>query len=113
MPQHLDLGAVDIDQVAEALQDQQDYEHWWTFDSRTCEIDYRSRYEEDYDADEEREPEVLVIQPYPSRVWYQDMVDFAEGLSDERAARRLLRALDGPVPSVTSRTSCTGSTPSW
>ena len=36
-----------------------------------------------------------MIEPYPSRVWYQDMVDFAEGLSDERAARRLLRALDG------------------
>jgi hypothetical protein len=46
-------------------------------------------------TDEELEPGLIVSQPYPSGVWYRDMVDFADGLSDERAARRLLRALDG------------------
>jgi hypothetical protein len=95
MPQHVDLGAVNIDELSEALQDQQDYEHWWTFDPRTCEFGYRSRYDPDYDEDEEPDPELIVIEPYPSRVWYQDMVDFAEELSDEHAARRLFRALDG------------------
>jgi uncharacterized protein UPF0158 len=95
MPEHVDLGAVNIDELSEALQDQQDYEHWWTFDPRTCEFGYRSRYDPDYDEDEELDPELIVIEPYPSRVWYQDMVDFAEGLSDEHAARRLFRALDG------------------
>ena len=95
MPERIDLAAVDIDELATALQDQEDYEHWWTFDPRTGEFDYRSRYEDDYDPDEERDPEILVIRPYPSHVWYQDMVDFAEEVSDERASRRLLRALDG------------------
>jgi len=30
-----------------------------------------------------------------SYVWYQDMVDFVEGISDDRAGRRLARALHG------------------
>ena len=31
----------------------------------------------------------------PSSVWYQDMADFAEGISDERVGRRLGRVIDG------------------
>ena len=95
MSERIDLATVDIDELASALQDQEDYEHWWTFDPRTGEFDYRSRYEDDYDPDEELDPEILVIHPYPSHVWYRDMVDFAEELTDERTSRRLLRALDG------------------
>ncbi|MEV6908624.1 hypothetical protein [Amycolatopsis sp. NPDC051071] len=36
-----------------------------------------------------------MINPLPSYVWYQDMADFAEGISDERAGRRLERAIRG------------------
>ena len=37
----------------------------------------------------------MPIDPLPSAVWYADMADFAEGVSDERAGRRLERAIRG------------------
>jgi hypothetical protein len=33
--------------------------------------------------------------PLPSLVWYQDMADFADAITDERAGRRLARAIQG------------------
>jgi hypothetical protein len=88
-----DVDAVRLDDIADALQDQETYEHHWTFDSRTGEVGFASR---DLDGeDEEPNAELVTVEPYPSSVWYRDMADFAEGLSDERASRRLLRALDG------------------
>ncbi len=97
MPEHLDLGAVDIDELAQALQDQESYEHWWTFDPQTGEIGFglEDMGDDEEEDDEDSDRELLRIYPYPTHVWYRDMVDFAEGLSDERAARRLFRALDG------------------
>ncbi len=41
------------------------------------------------------ELDLVCIQPLPSYVWYQDMAEFAEGVSDERAGRRLARAIQG------------------
>jgi hypothetical protein len=41
------------------------------------------------------ELDLVCIDPLPSYVWYQDMADFAEQISDERAGRRLARAIDG------------------
>lgn len=41
------------------------------------------------------EVDLKPIDPLPSYVWYQDMVDFAERLSDETAGRRLGRAIQG------------------
>ena len=38
---------------------------------------------------------LICIDPLPSHVWYQDMADFAERVSDDRAGRRLARALEG------------------
>ncbi len=38
---------------------------------------------------------MIVIDPLPSWVWYQDMADFADGITDERAGRRLARAIQG------------------
>jgi hypothetical protein len=35
------------------------------------------------------------MQPLPSWVWYQDMAEFAEGVSDERASRSLVWAIQG------------------
>jgi hypothetical protein len=32
---------------------------------------------------------VICIDPLPSYVWYQDMADFADRISDDRAGRRL------------------------
>ena len=41
------------------------------------------------------ELDLIPIDPLPSYVWYQDMVDFAEGISDRTAGERLSRSLEG------------------
>ena len=35
------------------------------------------------------------IDPLPSYIWYQDMADVADAITDEQAGRRLLRAIQG------------------
>ena len=37
----------------------------------------------------------MCIDPLPSYVWFQDMADFAKLVTDERAERRLTRAIQG------------------
>ena len=51
------------------------------------------------------ELDLIVIDPLPSYVWYQDMVDFADGISDRAAGRRLseLAAGQGRVPALQER----------
>jgi hypothetical protein len=93
----LELNGLDLDEIATALADQDDYEHRWLLDPQTGEIAFWSRDtgldgQHPVDLDE---VDLLAISPLPSWVWYQDMVDFAEQVSDERAGRRLGRALDG------------------
>lgn len=39
------------------------------------------------------ELDLICIDPLPSYIWYQDMADFGDQISDERAGRRLARAL--------------------
>ena len=39
--------------------------------------------------------DLICIDPLPSYVWYQDMADFADRISDDRAGRRLARAIRG------------------
>jgi hypothetical protein len=39
--------------------------------------------------------DLVCIDPLPSWVWYQDMADFAGTITDERAVRRLGRAIQG------------------
>jgi hypothetical protein len=41
------------------------------------------------------ELDLVCIDPLPSWVWYQDMADFAEAITDDRAGRRLARAIQG------------------
>jgi hypothetical protein len=93
----LELTSLDLDEIATALADQDDYEHCWLLDPQTGEVAFWTRDggldgEHPVDLDE---VDLLPIRPLPSWVWYQDMVDFAEQVSDERAGRRLGRALDG------------------
>jgi Uncharacterised protein family (UPF0158) len=93
----LELSRLDLDEIAEALSNQTDDEHRWLINPDTGEIlfwtsdtgiDGNTPIELD-DLDE------LPINPLPSHVWYQDMADFAEHISDERARRRLTRAIQG------------------
>lgn len=39
--------------------------------------------------------DLVAIHSLPSYVWYEDMADFTELVSDDQAARRLARAING------------------
>lgn len=93
----LDLNRLDLDEIASALADQADYEHHWLIHPETGEIavwtsDTGIDGQTPVDLDE---LDLICIHPLPSWVWYQDMADFAEAITDERAGRRLLRAIQG------------------
>jgi hypothetical protein len=93
----LELSSVDLDEIAIALADQTDYEHRWLIDPETGEIVF---WTADGGTDgqtpvELDELDLICIEPQPSYVWYQDMVDFVEGISDEQAGRSLARAIEG------------------
>lgn len=93
----LDLPSLDLDAIASALSDQETYEHRWLIDPATGEVAF---WTEDTGIDGENpvdldELDLVGIDPLPSYIWYQDMADFAEGISDEAAARRLVRAIQG------------------
>ena len=79
----LDLGGIDVEEIATALADQTDYEHRWVIDSHTGEVSF---WASDTGIDgqnpvELEELDLIFIDPLPSYVWNQDMVDFAEGVS--------------------------------
>ncbi len=93
----LDLSRLDLDEIATALGDQTDYEHHWLINPLTGEIAFWTTDggidgQTPVDLDD---LDLVGINPLPSYVWYQDMADFAEGLTDERAGRRLARAIQG------------------
>lgn len=91
------MNAIDVEEIATALADQTDYEHRWLIDPRTGEVVF---WTSDTGIDGENavefdELDLVLIDPVPSYVWYQDMVDFADGISDRAAAERLHRSLQG------------------
>lgn len=93
----LELSSLDLEQIAIALEDQTDYEHRWLINPETGEIVY---WTSDTGIDGHTpvdldELDLVCIDPLPSWIWYQDMADFAETISDERAGRRLARAIQG------------------
>jgi hypothetical protein len=80
----LDLAGLDVEEIATALQDQTDYEHRWLIGSHTGEGSF---WISDTGIDgqnpvELEELDLMLIDPLPSYVWYQDIVDFAEGAGD-------------------------------
>ena len=85
----LGLDAFDLDEIATALADQTDFEHRWLIGPKTGEVVFWTSEtgidgENPVDLDE---LELVVIDPLPSYVWYQDMVDFADGISDPVAGQ--------------------------
>jgi len=93
----LDLSSLDLEEIVGALADQTDYEHRWLINPQTGEIvfwtaDTGIDGQTPVDLDE---LDLVCIGPLPSWVWYQDMADFAEQITDERAGRRLARAIQG------------------
>lgn len=93
----LDLGSLDLEEIATALADQADYHRRWLINPVTGEIVLWTS-DTGIDGNNPVDPDELdlvCIDALPSYVWYQDMADFAEGISDEQARRRLARAIDG------------------
>jgi Uncharacterised protein family (UPF0158) len=93
----LDPSSLDLDELATALADQTDYEHRSLINPQTGELvfwtaDTGIDGQNPIDLDE---LDLICIDPLPSYVWYQDMADFAERITDERAGRRLARAIEG------------------
>jgi hypothetical protein len=93
----LDLSSLDLEEIGNALADQTDYEHRWLINPQTGEIAF---WTADTGIDGQTpvdldELDLVCIDPLPSWVWYQDMADFAETITDERAGRRLARAIQG------------------
>lgn len=93
----LELSRLDLDEIAQALSDQTDYDRRWLINPETGEVvlwtsELGIDGETPVDLDELDE---LCIDPLPSHVWYQDMADFVELVGDERAQRRLMRAIQG------------------
>ncbi|TWG92697.1 uncharacterized protein UPF0158 [Nocardioides sp. J9] len=94
----VDLDAINLEELASSLADQTDYDHRWLIDPQSGEIvlwtsDTGVDGENPVDIDEL--DHLVLIDPLPSYVWYQDMVDFAQRISDRRAGERLSRALQG------------------
>jgi hypothetical protein len=93
----LDLSLVDLADIATALADQNDYEHHWMINPDTGEIAF---WRADTGIDGQTpvdldELDLVVIDPLPTCVWYQDMADFADGITNQNAGRRLARAIQG------------------
>ena len=93
----LELSSLDLAELANALADQTDYEHQWLINPETGEIVFWSADtgidgQTPIDLDE---LDLIGIHPLPSWIWYQDMADFAETITDERVGRRLARAIQG------------------
>ncbi|SBT44600.1 UPF0158 family protein [Micromonospora narathiwatensis] len=87
----------DLEEIAAALEDQSAYDHRWLIDPATGEVllwtaDGGIDGKTPVDLDE---LDLVLIDPAPPRVWYRDMADFADLLSDEGAGRRLRRAIEG------------------
>jgi hypothetical protein len=93
----LDLDDLDVEEIAGALADQTDYEHRWLIDPTTGQVAF---WTSDTGIDGQNPVEIdeldlVPIDPLPPYVWYQDMVDFADGVSDVAAGQHLKESLQG------------------
>ncbi len=93
----LDLTSLDLEEIASALADRTGYEHRWLISLQTREIAFWAAGAgiDGQTPVDHGELDLVCIDPLPSWVWYQDMADFAETITDEGAGRRLLRAIQG------------------
>lgn len=90
----LDLNAVDLDDLAQALEDHS-YDHSWWLDPETGAIDLWSDWTEEQGEPHPEERGLRPIEPVPSHDAYRDMEDFVELVRDSRARDLLDRAIRG------------------
>jgi hypothetical protein len=104
----LDLGSLDLEEIANALADQTDYEHRWLINPQTGEIAFWTAGtgidgQTPVDLDE---LDLVCIDPLPSWVWYQDMAWASAGTSHPGQGGlpplqgRTPRGVSGPAASV-------------
>jgi hypothetical protein len=97
----LDLSSRDLEEIATALADQTDYEHRWLINPEAGEVVFWTSGtgidgQTPVNLDE---LDLVRVDPVPSCIWYQDMANFADQVSDERTGQRLT----GFHPSPTRR----------
>src|SRR5258708_36159574 len=92
----LELHGLDLEEIAEALADQECYEHRRLIDPRSGDITF---WTADTGIDghnlidlDELDPDLVAIDPLPSWIWYKDMADFTETIASGQARQRLARA---------------------
>ncbi|USQ74879.1 hypothetical protein [Ornithinimicrobium cryptoxanthini] len=107
------MDAIDVEEIANALADQTDYEHRWLIDPRTGEVAF---WTSDLGIDGENQVELdeldlILIDPLPPYVWYQDMVDFSDGIRDRSAGSACAARWRARAHSGASRMRCTSNTP--
>jgi hypothetical protein len=93
----LELSRPDLEEIANALADQAAYEHQRLINPQTGEVVFWTA-DTGIDGQTPMDPDdldLVGIDPLPSWIWYQDMADFAEAITDERAGRRLTRPIQG------------------
>src|SRR5947209_16064379 len=87
----LDLSALDLDALAQALEDHSDFIRWF-IDPTTGEV---LPWSDDMDEPHPEDAGALHIDPVPSYEGYQDMQDFVARVPERRAADLLARAIEG------------------
>lgn len=91
----LDLGAVDLGELAEAMEDHSDWCTWY-LSSVSGEVRFVSEETLDEGGEDlDDDPGWIVIEPVDSREAYGDMADFVRRVPDRRAADLLGRAIEG------------------
>jgi hypothetical protein len=90
----LDLKAVDLGDLAEALEDHS-YEHSWWLDRETGEVVLWSDYFQEQGEPDPESRGLIPIGPVPSQEGYGDMEDFIALVRDPRARELLERAIEG------------------
>lgn len=80
----LELDGLDLEQIAEALADQDCYEHRRLIDPRSADIIFWTAgtcIDGHCPVDlDDLDPDLVAIGPLPSWVWYQDMAGFTEAI---------------------------------
>jgi predicted nucleotidyltransferase len=87
----LELSALDLDALAEALEDHSDFIRWF-IDPATGEI---LPWSDDMDGPSPEDAGARYVDPVPSYEAYEDMRDFVAGVAERQAADLLARAIEG------------------
>lgn len=87
----LELSAVDLDALVEALEDHSDFLRWFV-DPASGEV---VAWSEDFDAPNPEEHGAVFVPPIPSSEAYGDLRDFVAQVPERRAQDLLSRAIEG------------------